>query len=131
MNKALILFAGIVLAACTTTRTGRAVTVLSRTGPLPVRSDFETNSPAQTAFIAASAYAPEAEVRLEVQVLVDGSLVGRCRLYSNGPDEHRALVCPAIALQLAPGRHTLELRAGNDETATDPEDVFEVTLIDR
>lgn len=105
--------------------------VVSAPGPLPLARAFAVARPAQTLFVSASAYAAQPWVTLEVQVVVDGAVVGRCRLFSNDPMQHRALVCPAIPLSLAPGEHEMSLRAGNDWTATDPNDQFEVTLSER
>src|SRR5262245_13656349 len=122
----------LLLAACASAPPrGSSRTILSATGPLPVAADFECDGGRQTLLLSASAWSEDEDVRLEVQTFVDGALVARCRLFSNAAATHRALVCPAVPLQLAPGRHRIELRPGNDETVTDQEDLFEATLVER
>lgn len=120
------------LAGCATQSPSEADRrILSRTGPLPVACDFESGGARQLLSIAGSAWSDDEGVPLVIDVVVDGSIVGQGRLFSNGPATHRALVFPAIPLTLAKGHHTLELRAGNEETTSDPQDFYEVTLTER
>lgn len=119
------------LGGCSSMQGRPAQVVLSVPGPLPVGADFSSTTRPQTLLVAASAYANDDDVRVEIQVFIDAALVGRCRLFSNGALTHRTLVCPSIPLQLPPGRHRLELRAGNDETATHQEDVFEAVVLEQ
>ena len=128
MKRLLAVAASALLAGCASVPPARALTILSATGPLPVTAGFDVEGPRQTLLLSASAWSDIEGVRLEVQTFVDGALVARSRLFSNGPQTHRALVCPAVPLQLSPGRHRLELRGGNDETVTDGEDLFEAVL---
>ena len=135
MRSLAILLAAVVLPACacvTPRPPANAEWILSSRGPLPLHAEFSTASDRQILVVSGSAWARQTTgVRLEVQVLVDGAIAGRGRLLAHTVSMNRALVFPAIPLALAPGGHTIELRAGNEDTATDEEDLFEATVIDR
>lgn len=118
-------------AGCASSPSADARTLLSAPGPLPIRTEFSVDSDRQMLWVSGSAFAGADNVRLEIQVLVDGATVASGRVFSNGADTHRTLVFPAVPLSLAPGRHTLELRPGNAETYVDPEDRLEATLVER
>ncbi len=105
--------------------------ILSSAGPLPVRCEFEARGGGQLLLAAGSAWSDEEGVLLIVDVLIDGSIVGQGRLFSNGPATHRALVFPHLPLTLTKGRHALELRPGSGDTTSDAQDFYEVTLVER
>jgi len=102
----------------------------SKNGPLPVQWTFHVAAPYAHLYVGASAFAQSHDQPLEVLVVVDGTVAGRCRIFSNGGLTHRALVCPMIPLRLEPGAHVLELRAGNAATASDGEDVYEFAVVE-
>ncbi len=81
--------------------------------------------------LSGSAWTDDTDVDLVVDVLVDGALVARGGIFSNAAATHRALVFPAVPLALAAGEHVVEIRAGNDETVSDAQDRYEITLVVR
>jgi hypothetical protein len=120
------------LAACATARPpADDLHVLSRNGPLPVHTEFTSPGGRRLLLVTGSAWSAEEGTGLVVEVVLDGSIVATGRLFSNGPDEHRTLVFPATPLTLATGSHVVELRRGNELTASDGYDYYEVTLAGR
>ena len=125
-----LLAAALLCGACTSPPGPSPPQSGSSSGPLPVHWSFNVTEPVALLYVSASAFSQTADQALDVLVVVDGTVVGHCRLFSNARLTHRALVCPMIRLRVGVGTHSLQLRAGNSATASDDQDVYEFTLIE-
>ena len=114
--------------------------IINQAGGLPISAEVMTGSvgPA-TLIVSGSAWSPDSNKLIGVDVLLDGTSVGQAVIYSNEPSEHRALVTMHLPIELdkpftgdpptEPPTYTVELAALNADTNADQNDWFQVVLL--
>ena len=100
------------------------------TGPLPVTVTFDAPMDGPTTFLfSGTAWSQTANVPIGVQVLLDGSVIGTSKLYSNSTGEHKTLPAQVMVTDLEPGQHKIVFQALNGNTITDANDNFSLALL--
>lgn len=113
-------------------------TVISRKGAMPHVANMTVTAPNQLLLVSGSAFASSggAGSMLTMEILVDANVVGTCSIFANTELTHIPFVPAFIPLTLNPASSpfavTLRPATGffGGATATDQNDVFEVTLIE-
>ena len=115
--------------------------VISQRGAMPIVANMTVTAPNQLLLVSGSAFAPAggAGRMLAMEILIDANVVGTCMVFANTELTHVPFVPAFIPLTLNPGSSpfAVTLRPGTaggfspgGVTATDQNDVFQVTLIE-
>jgi hypothetical protein len=115
--------------------------VISQRGAMPIVANMTVTAPNQLLLVSGSAFAPAggAGRMLAMEILIDANVVGTCMVFANTELIHVPFVPAFIPLTLNPGSSpfAVTLRPGTaggfspgGVTATDQNDVFQVTLIE-
>lgn len=110
--------------------------VVNQQGPLPIKVNMapEITGPA-TLVVAGSVWSGTANQMIGIVVEVDGTIVGKATIFSNGASTHRAVVPIHIPISLdkewtsGPPSYELTLAPLNAATVSDVNDNFNVSLI--
>lgn len=104
-------------------------TLISGAGPLPLSATFKSKGDGEVVFyVSGSAWSSD-QSTLEVQLLLDGKVVGVAKVMTNEGVSHKSLVPVFIPSGLTYDTHTVTLEAANNTTLTDLNDNFQVILI--
>jgi hypothetical protein len=100
-------------------------------GPLPMDSrSFNTQGGVLLVFASGSGFRRQTDGQIGMEILLDGTLRGRARGFTNEPNSHKAFTVQALVVSgVSAGQHTITLRSWN-ETSTDLNDFFTVTVLE-
>lgn len=102
--------------------------ILAQAGPLPITTAF--NAPGDETMyleVNGSVWTQTTGVLIGIVVALDGNVVGKAQIWSNGNATHRAVVPAYIQVQLSQGQHTLTLSADSN-TVSDYNDRYAAVL---
>ena len=105
--------------------------VLSQPGPLPITAtaDIETDGPVGLT-LAGSVWSTTANTMVGFSLYIDGEpLELGAAIYASTPNQHMAVVPIVVPYAFTVGTHTFSLQASNPQTASDENDVFQVTAL--
>lgn len=110
--------------------------VLDSIGPLPLDATFKSPGVGEaTLYVTGSAYGQVANEPIQVDVEMEGQVVGHIQLFANEANSHKALVAKYFNFELPPWPTTepptlnVRLTTGNPNTVTDDNDNFQVVLL--
>lgn len=107
-----------------------SLVLLQGTGPLPLVGSFKFESTLEANIVVSgSAWSNTTDSQISVAVNIDGTDMAGAQVFANEADSHKALVSALTPVNLAFGDHTVALRVLSDNTQTDQNDFFTVTLI--
>ncbi len=66
---------------------------------------------------------------MTMNVILDGPLIGRAQLFSNGASTHRALPTLFLGVPLTYGPHSLQLSIASAPTTSDQNDFFFAAIL--
>lgn len=102
-------------------------------GPLPIVRNFSVpnGSVSQVLIVSGSAWSTTQNTLIQVEILIEDSVVGTLNMFSNGDYTHRTFPPALIPLRLPPdNNYTLTLRIPNGSlTTTDVNDFFSAMLL--
>jgi hypothetical protein len=103
--------------------------IIAQNGPLPIKvtADIETDGPTVVT-VAGSVWTTTPNSTIGVGLLIDGNLMVKAQIFSNGANEHRAVVPVSISYTFTIGQHTFTLEPLTGQTTSDANDVFWVTV---
>jgi hypothetical protein len=102
--------------------------IVAQAGPLPITTAF--NAPGDEPMyleVNGSVWTQTTGVLIGIVVALDGKVVGKAQIWSNGNATHRAVVPAYIQVQLSQGQHTLTLSADSN-TVSDYNDRYAAVL---
>lgn len=102
--------------------------IVSQAGPLPITATF--NAPGDMPMyleVNGSIWSQSVNALIGIVVTLDGKVVGKAQIFSNGSATHRAVVPAYIKVQLKQGQHTLTLSA-DSSTVSDLNDRYVAVL---
>ncbi len=102
--------------------------IISQAGPLPITATF--NAPGDSPMyleVNGSIWTQSTGVLIGIVVKLDGNVIGKAQIWSNGNATHRAVVPAYIKVQLTQGQHTLTLSADSN-TVSDLNDRYSAVL---
>jgi hypothetical protein len=98
-------------------------------GPMPISLTFTSPTDGEALIeVSGSVSAPNANVIIGIQVLIDGEPVGAAQIFSNNPNVHRVVVPVWVKAPPDFKQHTLTLQVLNRHTASDSDDFYNATL---
>lgn len=107
-----------------------AQTLISGVGPLPLSKKFTAEGDGDVLiFVSGSAWSGNTDQLIGMNVLLDGQAIWSSTVWTNESSSHKALVPVFIPTSLSFGDHILELEVVDNNTNTDINDNFNVTLI--
>ncbi len=104
--------------------------VIAQSGPLPIKQvvTIETDAPVVVT-LSGSVWTPDADSMIGVLLTVDrGEFELGARIFSNEPNEHRAVVPVIGQYTFEIGEHAFTLTPMTAETTSDANDFFCVTV---
>jgi hypothetical protein len=114
--------------------------IANQTGPLPKQGAFITRGGTVLLFASGSGKTDKSStpgntersgILLGMKVIVDNQEKGQAKIHSDFKNDHSAFVsCPLVITGLSPGLHVVRLENLNNDTATDTEDFFNVTIME-
>jgi hypothetical protein len=101
--------------------------LIQQAGPLPIKVAFTapSDSPMYLA-VNGSVWTQTANTMIGISVQLDGSVIGKAQIFSNGGSTHRTVVPAYFPVKLQQGQHTIEL--DNSGGTSDYNDFFSVVL---
>jgi hypothetical protein len=102
--------------------------IISQAGPLPITANFTAPGDEPMYLeVNGSVWSQSPNVMLGIVVELDGNVVGKAQIFSNGTATHRAVVPAYIEVTLTEGSHTLTLSADSN-TVSDYNDLYAAVL---
>ena len=102
--------------------------IVTQVGPLPITTTFTAPGDEPMYLeVNGSVWSQSINVLLGIVVALDGNVVGKAQIFSNGFATHRAVVPAYIEVQLSEGQHTLTLSADSN-TVSDSNDLYAAVL---
>jgi hypothetical protein len=102
--------------------------IINQVGPLPITTTFSAPGDEPMYLeVNGSVWSQSTNVMLGIVVELDGNVVGKAQIFSNGNATHHAVVPAHIAVQLGEGQHTLILFADSN-TVSDYNDLYAAVL---
>jgi hypothetical protein len=109
--------------------------IIAQAGPLPINATatISTDGPTMVT-VAGSVWTTQANAMIGVQLAIDGQVVAKAQIYSNGPDTHRAVVPVTISYTFpmgsqGPEPHEFALTPLTSQTTSDFNDFFTVSVL--
>ena len=104
--------------------------IIAQQGPLPIKvtATIETDVPV-TLMLAGSVWTSTAEQMIGMGLLIDGEPAAEAQIFSNGSNEHRAVVPVTFAYTFTIGDHTFALGPLTGPTTSDANDFFSLTAL--
>ena len=102
--------------------------IAAQVGPLPITTTF--NAPGDEPMyleVNGSVWTQTTGTLIGIVVTLDGNVIGKAHIWSNGNATHRAVVPAYIEVQLSAGQHTLTLSADSN-TVSDLNDNYVAVL---
>jgi hypothetical protein len=109
----------------------QAQQLINQAGPLPLKGAFvaDVNAPALLV-VTGTLVSADANVIMQLNVYLDGKLVGSTQLWSNGAQTHRTLPTLFIGVPaLGTGLHKIMLTVAFGPPVSDVNDRFSASLI--
>src|SRR5881227_1621361 len=102
--------------------------IISQAGPLPITATFNSigDSPMYLE-VNGSVWTQSPNVKIGINVDIDGQALGAARLFSNGSTTHRAVVPGYFQIKLSQGPHKLTLSPAAN-TVSDLNDFFTAVI---
>ena len=92
--------------------------IAAQAGPLPITTTFAAPGDMPMYLeVSGSVWTQSANQLIGIVVALDGNVVGKAQIFSNGNTTHRAVVPAYIAIKLTQGQHTLTLSADSNTVA--------------
>jgi hypothetical protein len=102
--------------------------IVSQVGPLPITATFAAPGDMPMYLeVNGSIWTQSVNTLIGIVVALDGKVVGKAQIFSNGNATHRAVVPADIKVQLSQGQHTLTLSA-DSSTVSDLNDRYVAVL---
>ncbi|MDT4955968.1 MAG: hypothetical protein QOJ02_4106 [Acidobacteriota bacterium] len=102
--------------------------IVAQVGPLPITTPFAAPGDAPMYLeVNGSVWTQSVDKLIGIVVALDGKVVGKAQIWSNGTATHRAVVPAYIKVQLTQGQHTLTLSADSN-TISDLNDRYTAVL---
>jgi hypothetical protein len=102
--------------------------IVSQAGPLPITTTFAAPGDAPMYLeVNGSVWTQAVNQLIGIVVALDGKVVGKAQIWSNGNATHRAVVPAYIKVHLSQGQHKLTLSADSN-TVSDLNDRFTAVL---
>lgn len=102
--------------------------IVAQAGPLPITTTFSAPSDAPAHLeVNGSIWSQSTNVLLGIVIELDGNVIGKAQIFSNGNATHRAVIPAFIKVQFKQGQHTLKLSADSN-TISDFNDRYSVVL---
>ena len=102
--------------------------IVAQVGPLPITTTFAAPGDEPMYLeVNGSVWTQSVNQLIGIVVALDGNVVGKAQIFSNGNATHRAVVPVYIAVQLSQGQHTLTLSADSN-TVSDYNDRYAAVL---
>ena len=102
--------------------------IVSQAGPLPITTTFAAPGDMPMYLVVnGSVWTQSVNTLIGIIVELDGKVVGKAQIWSNGNATHRAVVPAYIKVQLKQGQHTLKLSADTN-TISDLNDRYTAVL---
>ena len=102
--------------------------IISQAGPLPITTTFAAPGDMPLYLVVnGSVWSQSTDVLIGIVAELDGNVVGKAQIWSNGNATHRAVVPAYIKVQLSQGQHTLTLSADRN-TVSDYNDLYIAVL---
>ncbi|HVE56658.1 MAG TPA: hypothetical protein VNB22_07510, partial [Pyrinomonadaceae bacterium] len=108
-----------------------AMILLDTSGALPVSAQFESPADGPVMFVlSGTAWTQNAGNVIGLNLFIDGQGIGNTAMcYANENASHMAMRTTFITFDnLSPGTHTIEILPYGDNTVTDQNDYYQVTL---
>jgi len=103
--------------------------LIQQVGPLPIKASFNAPSDAPMYLVVnGSVWSQNANTMIGISVQLDGKVLGKAQIFSNGNSTHRAVVPAYFPVQLQQGQHTIEL--DNSGGVSDYNDFYTAVLHD-
>ncbi len=104
--------------------------IISQVGPLKITQTFNApvDGPVEF-FVAGTGRSPSANNWIGLQMFLDGSLIGGISVFCDQAQIHRSMIPNIFSAELSQGQHTITLAPLNNDTTTDDNDGFIVTLL--
>lgn len=104
--------------------------IIANVGPLKITQTFEAPVDGIVDFfLAGTGRSPSANNWIEVLMFLDDSLIGSVRVFCDQAQIHRSLIPNIFSAELTEGQHTIKLEPLDNNTVTDENDRFIVTLL--
>jgi hypothetical protein len=103
--------------------------IVDQQGPLPIKATFNslTDEPVYVE-VNGSVWSTTPNTPIGILVEIDGIVVGKALIYSNGPTTHRTVVPSYGQVQLGPGQHTIVLSPVTPTTTSDVNDFYTAVI---
>lgn len=103
--------------------------IVDQQGPLPIKVTFslQTDEPVYLE-VNGSVWSNTPNTPIGILVEVDGAVVGKAVIFSNGPTTHRTVVPSYAPLQLGFGQHTIVLSPVTPTTTSDNNDFYTAVI---
>lgn len=102
--------------------------IVAQAGPLPITTTFAAPGDAPMYLeVNGSVWTQSVNQLIGIVVELDGKVVGKAQIWSNGNATHRAVVPAYIKVKLTQGKHTLTLSA-DSHTVSDLNDRYTAVL---
>jgi hypothetical protein len=101
--------------------------LIQQVGPLPIKVAF--NAPSDSPMyleVNGSVWSQNANTMIGISVQLDGSVIGKAQIFSNGSSTHRAVVPAYFPVKMQQGQHTIVL--DNSGGVSDYNDFYTATL---
>jgi hypothetical protein len=84
--------------------------IIMQAGPLPITQTFNAlGDEPMYIEVNGSVWSQTVNTLIEIDIALDGRVVGAAQVFSNGNATHRAVLPAYIPIQLSQGQHTLTL----------------------
>lgn len=102
--------------------------IVAQAGPLPITTTFAAPGDMPMYLeVHGSVWTQTVNALIGIVVELDGKVVGKAQIWSNGNATHRTVVPAYIKVHLAQGQHTLKLSADSN-TVSDYNDRYAAVL---
>ena len=102
--------------------------IVSQAGPLPITTTFAAPGDMPMYLVVnGSVWTQSVNTLIGIVVELDGNVVGKAQIWSNGNATHRAVVPAYIQVKLSQGQHKLTLSADSN-TVSDLNDRYTAVL---
>jgi hypothetical protein len=104
--------------------------IIATDGPLPVEMTTTIESDAEVALtLSGSVWSSTPDSEIGITLEIDGETVTGARIFSNGPSTHRAVVPITVPYTFTIGEHTFRLLPATEQTTSDSNDYFYLTVL--
>jgi hypothetical protein len=104
--------------------------IIAQSGPLPIKATATIETDGQVLLVlAGSVWTSTEDQMIGIGLLIDGEPVAEAQIFSNGSNEHRAVVPVTVPYAFTIGEHTFQLGPLTGDTTSDANDSFSLTAL--